>query len=227
MSNNYMPMPRRWDYKQENVLGSGNFSTVFRVTHRMSGKQYAVKKSRKSAVSVADKNMWLAVGVLGQGARQLDARVLSMHARVLRTRMQRHKQWCVCLHGCVQVSPEFAAWTGARRALLELQQRFEGAWHQWRCCNTRPSTQIRVPSHVCALYGHRRAHTTHMDACAQTDVCGHTHTHTCTHARTHSLQEVQALAAVEGHPNIVTYYDSWTEPAEQNQGRAVRDIMYV
>mmetsp|Transcript_6241 Transcript_6241/g.16568 ORF Transcript_6241/g.16568 Transcript_6241/m.16568 type:complete len:692 (+) Transcript_6241:253-2328(+) len=79
-----------WDYKQENVLGNGNFSTVYRVTHRMSGKQYAIKKSRKSAVSVADKNMWLA--------------------------------------------------------------------------------------------------------------------------------EVQALAAVEGHPNIVTYYDSWTEPAEQNQG---------
>ena len=27
----------------------------------MSGKQYAIKKSRKSAVSVANKNMWLAV----------------------------------------------------------------------------------------------------------------------------------------------------------------------
>lgn len=33
-----------------------------------------------------------------------------------------------------------------------------------------------------------------------------------------SPQEVQALAAVEGHPNVVTYYDSWTEPAEHNQG---------
>jgi hypothetical protein len=32
------------------------------------------------------------------------------------------------------------------------------------------------------------------------------------------VQEVQALAAVEGHPNIVTLHDSWTEPAEHNQG---------
>jgi hypothetical protein len=31
-------------------------------------------------------------------------------------------------------------------------------------------------------------------------------------------QEVQALAAVEGHPNVINYYDSWTEPAENNQG---------
>lgn len=26
-----------------------------------------------------------------------------------------------------------------------------------------------------------------------------------------STQEVQAFAAVEGHPNIVTFYDSWAE----------------
>lgn len=36
-----------------------------------------------------------------------------------------------------------------------------------------------------------------------------------------TLQEIQALAAVEGHPNVVTYYDSWTEPAENGQGEYV------
>lgn len=29
------------------------------------------------------------------------------------------------------------------------------------------------------------------------------------------MQEIQALAAVEGHPNIVTYYDSWVESATE------------
>lgn len=32
------------------------------------------------------------------------------------------------------------------------------------------------------------------------------------------LQEVQALAAVEGHPNIVTFYDSWVEPSDNGMG---------
>lgn len=27
------------------------------------------------------------------------------------------------------------------------------------------------------------------------------------------VQEVKILAAVEGHPNIVTYHDSWAEPS--------------
>lgn len=70
---------RRWDYKQENVLGNGNFSTVYRVTHRMSGKQYAIKKSRKSAVSVADKNMWLAVRAVPQSASSVCRRALCDH----------------------------------------------------------------------------------------------------------------------------------------------------
>ncbi|KAJ9530963.1 hypothetical protein QJQ45_028750 [Haematococcus lacustris] len=48
------------DYKQEEKLGHGNFSDVFRVVHRMSGKRYALKRSRRPVQGLIDKNMWLA-----------------------------------------------------------------------------------------------------------------------------------------------------------------------
>ncbi len=52
---------RSWDFKQEEKLGHGNFSDVYCVVHRMSGKRYALKKSRRPVSSISDKNMWLAV----------------------------------------------------------------------------------------------------------------------------------------------------------------------
>jgi serine/threonine protein kinase len=54
----------RIDYKTEEKLGQGNFSEVYRVVHRMSGKRYAIKRSRRPIQSLADKNMWLAVSAV-------------------------------------------------------------------------------------------------------------------------------------------------------------------
>lgn len=52
------------DYKMEDRLGTGNFSEVFRAVHRMSGKRYAIKRSRRAVQTLSDKNMWLAVSDL-------------------------------------------------------------------------------------------------------------------------------------------------------------------
>jgi len=49
-----------WDYKVESTIGHGNFSTVYRAVHRQSGKSYAIKRSKKPLLTVADKNAWLA-----------------------------------------------------------------------------------------------------------------------------------------------------------------------
>ncbi len=51
-----------WDFKQEERLGAGNFSEVYCVIHRQSGKRYALKKSRRPVATLQEKNMWLAVG---------------------------------------------------------------------------------------------------------------------------------------------------------------------
>ncbi len=56
------PTADRWEYKLEKELGHGNFSHVWRAVHRMSGKAYAIKKSKKPVTSLAEKNQWLAVG---------------------------------------------------------------------------------------------------------------------------------------------------------------------
>ena len=122
----------------------------------MSGKSYALKKSRKPIQTMADKNMWLAVSggiVLGGGE------MIKGHLHVV-------------ISCCASLLQPLS-----------------------------PTTTITT--------------TYHTGARTQT------HTQTHTHACVRSLarpQEIQALAAVEGHPNIVTYYDSWAEPADGGQG---------
>ncbi len=62
----------RWDYNLETELGHGNFSRVYRVTHRLTGLPYAVKTNRTPIQTLQARNMWLNVsgGAFGrEGAR--------------------------------------------------------------------------------------------------------------------------------------------------------------
>ncbi|MEW5299256.1 MAG: hypothetical protein WDW38_003352 [Sanguina aurantia] len=48
------------DYKSGKEIGRGNFSIVLSATHRMSGKTYAIKRTRKPIMMLNDRNTWLA-----------------------------------------------------------------------------------------------------------------------------------------------------------------------
>jgi hypothetical protein len=56
-----LPSLCSWDFRQEERLGCGHFSEVSAVVHRLSGKRYALKRSKYPLVSLAEKNQWLGV----------------------------------------------------------------------------------------------------------------------------------------------------------------------
>jgi serine/threonine protein kinase len=46
-------------------IGSGSFSRVYRATHRLSGLDYALKRSRNPLTRDAERNRWLQAGLGG------------------------------------------------------------------------------------------------------------------------------------------------------------------
>jgi serine/threonine protein kinase len=48
-------------FKVVKEIGSGSFSRVYRATHRLSGLDYALKRSRSPLCTDAERNRWLQV----------------------------------------------------------------------------------------------------------------------------------------------------------------------
>lgn len=47
------------EFKVGKEIGCGNFSRVYRATHRLDGCEYAIKRTKRPVTEVAEKNQWL------------------------------------------------------------------------------------------------------------------------------------------------------------------------
>lgn len=55
-------LPNSTKFKVIKEIGSGSFSRVYRATHRLSGLDYALKRTRTPLTRDAERNRWLQVG---------------------------------------------------------------------------------------------------------------------------------------------------------------------